>query len=222
MHDPGRLGAGAVGVAEAHLAGRHDGVTELVEELRWAHRLGAPRRRVEDHRRGGELGVGAERLGECLDELAQRRLGFGRGGGCRTGDHEQRSCLVLGEPAEIGAGPAEELPAAVAPGLRVHGDPGDRQRLEVAPGRLHRHLQLLGELRCGDPSTRLEHQQRGDEAIGPHGYQSRAITGHLMAMLAGRSFARLRRHGSGRGHASSRAPRWRRGHDALVRLRPPE
>ena len=73
-----------------------------------------------------------------------------------------------GEPAEVRAGAADQGPPAALAGLGVHGDAGDGQRLEVAAGRLDRHLQLVGELGGGDPTLGLQHQQGGHQAVGTH------------------------------------------------------
>ena len=64
--------------------------------------------------------------------------------------------------------PADQLPAAVAAGLGVHGDAGHAQGLEVAAGGLDGDLQLVGQLGGGDPAAGLEDEEGGDEAIGTH------------------------------------------------------
>ena len=101
-------------------------------------------------------------------ELAQRRLGFGRD--CRrwAGDEEQGASLGRGQATEICARPAHQRPATAPPGLGVHRDPGDRQRLEVAPGGADRDLELLGHLGGRDPAAGLKEQQGGDQPIGAH------------------------------------------------------
>ena len=163
------LAARAVGVAEAHLDAVDHGAAAASSRCggRGDGRA-APAGRVEHDGRRRRLGVGAERLGQRLDELAQRRLGLRRRRRRRPGDHEQRAGLGGGEPAEVGAGAAEQLPPAALAGLGVDGDAGDRQRLEVAAGRLDRHLQLVGQLGGRDPAPRLQHEEGGHEAIGAH------------------------------------------------------
>ena len=52
--------------------------------------------------------------------------------------------------------------------------------------------------RGGDPAACLEHEQRGDEAIGAHGCECGTRTGHLMAIFASAAHARdFAAHGSG-------------------------
>ena len=139
-----------------------------------------PAGRVEHDRRCRCLGVGAERLRQRLHELAQGSLRFrGRRRG-RSGDHEQRPRLGCGESGEVGAGAAEQRPSTALAGLRVHGDAGDGEGLEIAPCRLDRHLQLLGQLGSRDAPLGLEHQQRGDEAIGAHVTRVYHRSGHPM------------------------------------------
>ena len=75
---------------------------------------------------------------------------------------------VAGQPAEVGAGAADQLPAAAATRLRIDRDPGGRQRLEVAAGSGHRHLQLGGQLGGGHSPAGLHQQQSGDKAVGSH------------------------------------------------------
>ena len=168
MDDTGRLRTRAIGVAEANLDAGDDRPPEVVEEVRRVHGLRAPAGRVEDGRARRQLGVGAERLGQRLDQLAQRRLGLRRRRRRRAGDHEQRLRLGLGEPAEVCAGAADQLPSAVATGLRVDRDAGDGQRLEVPAGCLHRHLQLGGELGRRHSTAGLQDEQGGHQSIGTH------------------------------------------------------
>ena len=160
----------AVGVAEAHLDAVDDGPLQLVEVRRARPGRPAPGGGVEHDGRRRRLGVGAERLRQRLDELAQRRLGLGRRRRRRPGDHEQRPRLGRRQPAEVGAGAADQRPAAAPAGLRVDRDAGDRQRLEVAAGGLDRDLQLVGQLGGGDATLGLEHEEGGHEAIGTHGH----------------------------------------------------
>ena len=160
---------GPVGVAETHLHARDDGSPQVVEEMRSRHRLRAPARRVEDGRAGRQLGVSPERLGERLDEFAERRLGLRRRGRGRSGDHEQRRRLGLGEPAEVGAGAADELPTAVAPGLRVHRNAGDRRALRGRDAAVFTEISNSAAS-CGrrDAPTGLQNEQRGHQSIGAH------------------------------------------------------
>ena len=127
------------------------------------------RGRVEHDGRRRLLGLGPERLGQRLHELAQGGLRLGRDRRRRAGDEEEGAGFGGGEPAEIGAGAADERPAAAPPGLGVHRDPGDRQRLEVAPGGADRHFELLGHLGGGHPAPGLEEQEGGDEPVCTHG-----------------------------------------------------
>ena len=57
--------------------------------------------------------------GRARDELAQRGLHLGSGRRRRAGDEEQGPGLGGGEPAQVGAAAAEQLPAAVAALLGV-------------------------------------------------------------------------------------------------------
>ncbi len=152
MDDALALAAGPIGVAESYLHALHDRPLQRVEVGRPGPGAAAPAGRIEDDRRGGGLGVGPERLRERLHELAQRGLGVGRGGRRRAGDEEEGAGLGGGEPAEVGAGAAQERPSAALAPLRVDRDAGDGERLEVATRRLHGDLQLVGELCCGDPA----------------------------------------------------------------------
>ena len=85
---------------------------------------------------------------------------------------------AAGEPAEVGAGAAEQRPPAALARLGVHGDAGDGQGLEVAAGRLDRHLQLVGQLGGRDATLGLEHQQGGHEAVGTHATRFYLRSGH--------------------------------------------
>ena len=106
----------------------------------------APAGRVDHDGVGGGLGVGAERLGQRPDQLAQRGLRLRRHRRGRADEQEQRLRLGRGQPAEVGAGAADQRPAAAPAGLRVDRDAGGGQRLEVAAGGGHGDLELLGEL----------------------------------------------------------------------------
>ena len=99
---------------------------------RRGHRV-VPARGVMDDRSGGGLGVLAEGRREGVHQLAESRPDLGCGAG-RAGDEEERAGLVGGQPAQVGSGPADQLPAAATSGLGVHGDPGHGEALEVAAG----------------------------------------------------------------------------------------
>jgi hypothetical protein len=128
----------------------------------------APRRRVDHGGLGGGLRLRAKRRRQRPDQFAQRgfRLAGDRGG--RPDQPEQRLRLGRVQSTEVGAGPAEQLPAAVPARLRVDRDAGRRQCLQVAPGGGHRHLQLGRHLGSGDPAPVLHQQQGGNEAVGAH------------------------------------------------------
>jgi hypothetical protein len=139
----------------------------------------APPGGVDDRRVGRRLGVGPERLRQGLHQLAQGGLGLVGHRGGRTDEQEQGLGLGGRQPAEVGAGPAQERPAPAPPGLGVDGDAGGRQRLEVAAGGGHRHLELGGQLGRGHPAAPLEQEEGGDEAVGAHGsiFSSKVLTG---------------------------------------------
>ena len=80
-----------VGVAKPHLDAVDDGLLQHVEVMRPRRRRAAPAGRVEHDGRRRRLGVGAERLGQRLDQLAQGGLGLRRRRRRRSGDHEQRA-----------------------------------------------------------------------------------------------------------------------------------
>ena len=128
----------------------------------------APRRVVDDHRGGRGLGLRPERLGQRAHQLAQRGLELGRGRRRRAGHEEQGAGLGRVQPAEVGAGAADELPAAVAALAGVDGHAGHAERLEVAAGGALRHLELLGDLRRGDLAARLEEHEDGHQPVGAH------------------------------------------------------
>ena len=67
------------------------------------------------------------------------------------------------------------------PGLRVHGDAGHRERLEVAPCGALGDLELVGELGRRHPTSRLEDQQGRDESVGAHGSDLLTETGQEVA-----------------------------------------
>ncbi len=169
VHGPIRLLSAAVRIADPDLAPVDDGLLQRLEVGRVGGRVVTPPGRVEDDRRGGGLGGGAERLGEGLDQLAQGGLGFGGERRRRAGEQEEGSGLGRREAGQVGAGSADQRPAAVPSRLGVDRDPGHRQRLQVAAGRLHRHLELLGHLGRRHPPARLEEQEGGDEPVGAHG-----------------------------------------------------
>ena len=116
MHHAGARRALAPDVGEHHLVALDDGVLEVVE-MRWRGAWVpalAPRRVVDDHRGRRRLRLRAERLGQRPHELPERGFELGRGRRRRPGHEEQRVGLGGVEPAEIGAGATDELPAAVA------------------------------------------------------------------------------------------------------------
>lgn len=76
--------------------------------------------------------------------------------------------LLGGEAGEVGPRAADERPPTAPPSLRVDGHAGESQSLEVATCRGDGDLHLHGDLRRGDPSTGLQQQQGGHEAIGAH------------------------------------------------------
>ena len=108
MNRPLGLRAGAVGVGEAHLMPVDHGPLEHVEVRRRLRSVGAPRRRVEDDRGRCRLRGRAERFRERRDQLAEGGLGVGSERGGRAGEQEQSPGLVGGEPAEVGAGAADQ------------------------------------------------------------------------------------------------------------------
>ena len=63
-----------------------------------------------------------------------------------------RASSAVSPLRSVRAPPISDHPPPLA-GLGVDGDAGDRQRLEVAAGRLHRDLQLVGELGGGDAAA---------------------------------------------------------------------
>ena len=77
--------------------------------------------------------------------------------------------LGRGQPAQVRSRTAEQRPAPAASRLRVDGDPGHRERLEVPARRALGDLELVGELGRGDPPSGLKDQQDGDETVGSHG-----------------------------------------------------
>ena len=129
----------------------------------------APARGVDHHGPGRGLGLVAERARQRARELAQRGPGRGHGRRRRAGQGEQGPGLVGREPRQVGAGAAHQRPPAAPAGLRVHGDTGGRQRLQVAAGGGDGHLQLGGQLGRGHPAPGLHHEEGGDEPVGTHG-----------------------------------------------------
>jgi hypothetical protein len=73
-----------------------------------------------------------------------------------------------GQAGEVGAGAGDQGPPTAAPRLRVHGDAGGRQGLEVAACRGHGHLELCGQLGGGHPAAGLEQEEGRDKAISAH------------------------------------------------------
>jgi hypothetical protein len=159
---------GPVEVVEADLAPAHHGPLQHLDDRGPLALPGAPCRRVDDHGVRGGLGVGAERAGQGPHELSQRGPHLGRGGGRRPGEQEQRLRLPSGESTEIGAGPAEQLPAAPTTRLGVHRHACGREGLEVATRRGHRDLELACHLRGGHPAAGLHQQQDRHQPVRPH------------------------------------------------------
>ena len=76
-------------------------------------------------------------------------------------------------PADTAAGAqfalsADQRPAPTPPGLRVHRDPGGRQRLEVAARGRDGDLQLAGDFRRGHLASGLHQEDDGDQSVSPH------------------------------------------------------
>ena len=128
----------------------------------------APIGRVHDDCGGCRLGVGSERFGEGAHQLAQRGLDLGRRGRRRARDEEQGTGFGRRQAAEIRAGAADELPAAVAARLRVHGHAGHAEGFEVSPRGALRHLELGCDLGRGDLPARLQVHEDGHEPVGAH------------------------------------------------------
>ena len=72
------------------------------------------------------------------------------------------------QPAQIRAGAAHELPAAVATGAGVDRHAGDSERLQVPAGGALGHLELGRDLGRGHLAALLEQQEDGHEAVGTH------------------------------------------------------
>jgi len=55
--------------------------------------------------------------------------------------------------------------------LRIHRHARGGQRLEIAPSGGHRHLKLIGQLRCGHPATALKftYPKKGKNYNNSHG-----------------------------------------------------
>ena len=119
--------------------------------------------------------------GNACTSLRRAALASGVAAADGPGDHEQRPCLGSGEPGQVGSSAADERPPTALAGLRVDGDAGHGQRLEVAPGGPHRDLQLVGHLGCGHPAPRLEDEERGDETICAHAPHLLVRSGHQVA-----------------------------------------
>ncbi len=122
---------------------------------------------VDDPRPGRRLGVRPQWLRHGVHQLAQRRTEFGRRAR-GAGGQEQRPHLRQGEPGQVGARPADQPPSATPPALRVDGQAGGDQRLQVAPRGAFGDLQLRGELRGGHPAARLEEEQGRHQTVGSH------------------------------------------------------
>ena len=100
----------------------------------------------------------------CAGRRSRRRTG-------RTTSPTSRNSAWASDerqPGQVGPRAADQRPPAAAPGLRVDGDAGGRQRLEVATGRRHRHLELGRHLGGGDPAARLHEQEGGHQPVCAH------------------------------------------------------
>ncbi len=105
----------------------------------------------------------------------------------RPGDEEQRPGLGGGEPAQVGAAAARQLPPAAAALAGVDRQAGHPERLEVAAGRPLRDLELGGHLGRRDLPARLEQQEDGHQPIGAHGTMIPGRTGHPLTGSGERS-----------------------------------
>ncbi len=112
------LGAltGPAGVVEPDLAPPHDGGLQQVDHLRPVAVALAPAGGVDHVAAAAASASAREGLRQGPHQLAQGRLGLARDGGRRTHQQEQRLGLGGRQPAEVGAGPADQLPAAPRPG----------------------------------------------------------------------------------------------------------
>lgn len=88
--------------------------------------------------------------------------------GALGGEDEQRACLVVGQPGDVGAVAGQQPYTAAASALRPHRDAGGGQRLDVAVDGADGDLQVLGELDVGDPFAGLQEQQDGQQSVGFH------------------------------------------------------
>ena len=180
------------GVGQPHLPPADHGGLQQVDHLGPAAVALAPPGRVDHRGAGGGLGVGPERLRQRPHELAQRGLGLARDGRGRADQQEQRLRLGRGQPAEVGAGAADERPPAAAAGLRVDRDAGRGQRLQVAAGGGDRHLELVGQLGGGHPTAGLHQQEGGDESVSAHVLEFSQQSAQLVSTL-GRRMSRCHR-----------------------------
>src|SRR5215210_1846305 len=89
----------------------------------------------------------------------------GRAGQARQ---EQRLRLLAGHPRQPRPVPLDESHAAVRSAIRVDGDAGLAQRLDITVHRPNRHLELARQLRSGHSTARLEQQEQVDETAGAH------------------------------------------------------
>jgi hypothetical protein len=160
--------AGAAGVRLPHLPPPDHRRLQPVYQLRAVPVPLAPARRIDHGGPGGGLRVGPEGLRQCPDQLAERGLGLAGDGRGRPDQQEQRLGLGCRQPAEVGAGAADQRPAAAPAGPRVDRDAGGGHRLQVPAGGGHGHLELAGQLGGGHPPAGLQQQEGGDETVGTH------------------------------------------------------
>jgi hypothetical protein len=168
VDEPLAVLAAGVGVGQAHLAAPDDGVLQQVDDGGpWPLALAPPG--GVDHRRGRRrLGVRAERAGSARTSL--RIAAFASSDTAAAGPTSRNSARasVARQPAEVGAGAADERPAAAAARLRVHRDAGGGERVEVPARGGDGDLELGRQLGRRDPPAGLHEQEGGDEPVCAH------------------------------------------------------
>ncbi len=158
----------AVGVAQLDLAPLDHRLLQLVEVRRWG-RGRSPQLAGSSITAEAAASASARKVsGRACTSLRRAALasGVADDDGPATRNRVRASAAV--RPAEVGAGPAEQRPPPAPPGLRVDGDAGHAQRLEVAPGGRSDTSSSLGHLGRRDPALGLQHEEGGHEAIGAH------------------------------------------------------
>ena len=168
VDDPRRLGARAVGVAEADLHAGDDGPLQLVEVCGRGTDV-RPQLAGSSTTADAAASASARNVsGSAWTSLRSAALASGVAvdDGPATMNSVRASAAV--SPLRSVRAPPISCHRRRCAGLRVHRDAGDGQRLEVAAGGLHRHLQLVGQLGGGHPAAGLQHEQGGHEAIGTH------------------------------------------------------